>query len=53
MLPFWAKVAKSTHIAREVNICTKVYVLVGNALRLLAFCLAVVLAKPPRNVNEI
>ncbi|MEC7940721.1 MAG: hypothetical protein VX212_09485 [Pseudomonadota bacterium] len=53
MLSFWAKMAKSTHIAREVNICTKVYVVAGNALRLLVFCLAVVLVKPPRNVNEI
>lgn len=24
MLPFWAKMAKSTHIAREVNISIKV-----------------------------
>ena len=45
--------AKSTHIAREVNICTKVYVVADNALKLLVFCLAVVLVKTPRNVNEI
>ncbi|MEZ9700673.1 hypothetical protein AB4455_13385 [Vibrio sp. 10N.261.46.E12] len=38
--------AKSTHIAREVNICTKVYVLRGKALRLLAFGIAIVSAKP-------